>query len=81
MVNLTLERELHQHLESMDTNQQEQVLHFARTLTLARKNNKPLRGVSGKSLLPFAGNIDLVDLNQMQRDVTESYEQVNPDEC
>jgi hypothetical protein len=74
MVNLTLERELHQHLESMDAIQQEQVLHFARTLTLTHKKNNLIRGVSGKSLLPCVGKIDLVDLNQMQQTIAESCE-------
>lgn len=64
MISPTLEKELHQQLEYLPLVQQRQVLDFARALSIARS-----RGVSGKSLLRFAGVIEPDDLESMRQTI------------
>ena len=77
MINPNLEQELHQHLERLPPNQQQEVLDFVRNLQI---KNEPIRGVSGKNFLQFAGQIDLADLDKMKQAIEESCEQVYPNE-
>ena len=72
MVSPVLEQELHRQLEALSPERQRQVLHYARTLS-----GKPLLGVPGSSLLPFAGTIKPSDLKIMSQAVDEDCEQIN----
>jgi hypothetical protein len=74
MTNPTLERELHQHLDRLSEDDQQQVLHLARTLA----GNRPA-GVPGKDLLRFAGLISREDLKEMKQAIDEECSRIDPD--
>jgi hypothetical protein len=71
----TLKSEIHQELEQLPIEQQRQVLEFARSLKATR-----LRGISGQSLLRFAGAIESSELAIMKQAIEEGCEQVNSDD-
>ena len=71
----TLKSEIHRELEQLPIEQQRQVLEFARSLKATQ-----IRGVSGQSLLRFAGAIESSELAIMKQAIEESCEQVNSDE-
>ncbi len=75
MSNPSIEKEIITQLSKLPLEKQQQVLNFARALTL----DKPL-GVPGKDLLRFAGTIEPGDLQAMARIIEEDCEKVNPDE-
>ena len=75
MLNPSIEKEIITQLSNLSLEQQQQVLHFVRALTLA----KPL-GVPGKDLLRFAGTIETSDLQVMAQVIEEDCEQVNLNE-
>ena len=75
MLNPILEQELLEHFSHLAIEQQHKVDDYARKLTLVR-----VQGVSGRSLLPFAGAIDLEDLAFMATVIENNCEQVNADE-
>jgi hypothetical protein len=52
---------------------QHRVLEYAKSLA-------PLKGVPGRSLLRFAGTIDLADLEIMKQAIEEGCEKVDPNE-
>ncbi|MBD1834620.1 hypothetical protein H6F61_18425 [Cyanobacteria bacterium FACHB-472] len=60
------------HLNKLNSQQQQQVLDFARFLAIT----KPV-GVPGKELLRFAGAIPADDLNLMIQAIKEGCEQVS----
>lgn len=61
-------------LDDLALEQQREVLAFARSL-----KSQPT-GVSGSSLVKFAGNIPATDLTQMQAAIEEDCERIDPDE-
>ena len=75
MTNPSLENEIINHLNKLSSQQQQQVLDFARFLVMT----KPI-GVPGKELLRFAGAISADDLNLMAQAVKEGCEQVDLNE-
>lgn len=66
MVSPVLEQQLHEQLEHLSVGQQRQVLDFARALVATRP-----RGVTGCSLLSFAGTISAPDLVAIAKAVKE----------
>lgn len=75
-MNITpLEQTLSQYLKNLGVEEQKQVLEFARALSLSKR-----MGVSGKSLLSFAGSIEKRDLDLMQEAIERDCEKVTPDE-
>ncbi len=64
-------KEIENQLLQMSVEQQKQVLEFVRTLA-----QKKQTGVSGKSLLSFAGKIPLDELELMQQAIEEGCEKV-----
>ncbi len=70
-----IEKELLMHLKQLGTEEQRQVLDFARTLANSRRC-----GTSGESLLRFGGAISATDLEIIAEAIQEGCEQVNPDE-
>ena len=75
MINPTVEKELHQHLDKLPLEQQRQVLNFARALSVAQ-----VHGVPGQSLIRFGGSIQAADLAIMAQAIEDDCEQVNLDE-
>lgn len=74
MISAAIEKELHEQLEHLLTEQQRQVLEFARALAKTRP-----RGVPGKDLLKFAGSIGQDDLKTMSRAIEEGCNKVDTD--
>mgnify|MGYP000947725973 CR=1 FL=1 len=72
MAGPSFEQEISSHLHKLTPEQQMRVLAFVRTLS----EEKP-SGVPGSDLLKFAGAIDLEDLQEMEKAITEGCEQVN----
>ncbi len=68
----SLEQEIIEQIGRLDVERQRQVLKFIRGLT------RP-QGVSGRSLLAFAGRISPDDLRQMEEAIAEC-ETIDPDE-
>ena len=75
MSNPALEREVLEQLQQLPFAQQQQVLDFVRGLAMARPS-----GVPGKSLLAFAGAIELDDLKLMAAAIEAGCEQVDLNE-
>lgn len=75
MASPSFEQEITSHLHKLSPEQQMRVLDFVRTLA----EEKP-SGVPGSELLRFAGAIDLDDLKEMEKAITEGCEQVNLNE-
>jgi hypothetical protein len=75
MANPSVEKEIINQLNKLSSQQQQQVLDFARFLVMT----KPV-GVPGTKLLPFAGTIPAEDLNFMAQAVEEGCEQVDLNE-
>jgi hypothetical protein len=75
MLNTMVERELHQQLETLPLDRQRQVLDFARALAATQA-----QGVSGQSLLSFAGAIDATDLALMIEAIKDDCERISPTE-
>ena len=67
-----LKEEIIHHLEKLPSDQQRQVLNFARALEMTRP-----RGVKGNSLLTFGGKIQADDLQVMARSIEEGCEKVD----
>lgn len=62
-------------IENLPENLQQQVLIFIKSLQI-----KEQKGVAGKQLLGFAGDIPLDDLNLMQKEIEEGCEKVDLNE-
>ena len=77
MVNLSLEKELHQQLKSLPEPKQRQVLEYARSLASAPV--RP-RGVTGKEFLAMTGTIEPDDIELMKQAIEEGCERVDLDE-
>ena len=75
MINPPLKQEILDQLDQLGSEQQRQVLHFARALAMAKPT-----GVPGKDLLIFAGAIEEDDLRIMAQAIEEGCEKVNLDE-
>ena len=75
MLNPSIEREIITQLSKLSPEEQQQVLHFVRTLI----TSKPF-GIPGKDLLRFAGAIESSDLQIMEQAIEEGCEKVNPNE-
>ena len=75
MRNPLIEKQILNRLESLEESQQLQVLNFA-TFLLANSST----GVSGKSLLNFAGSIQSEDLELMSRAIDEECRKIDLDE-
>jgi len=75
MANPSVEKEIINQLNKLSSQQQQQVLDFARFLAMT----KPV-GVPGKELLRFAGAIPADDLNLMAQAIKEGCEQVDLNE-
>jgi hypothetical protein len=75
MINPTLEQSLHEQLEQLPLEQQDQVLEFARHLAVAG-----VRGVPGRTLLSFGGTIEEGDLATMTQAIEEGCEAIYPNE-
>ncbi|MBI3014458.1 MAG: hypothetical protein HYY65_05225 [Candidatus Tectomicrobia bacterium] len=71
-MNPLLKKEILDQLDRLASEQQKQVLDFARSLTTPLPPGKP-----GKELLPFAGAIDADDLRTMMQAIEEGCEKVN----
>ena len=74
MPNLTLEDELHQHLDRLFATDRQRVLELAQRLALGRPH-----GVPGRDLLQFAGLIPREDLEEMERAIEMDCERIDPD--
>ena len=72
MLSPLVEHELHQQLEVLPVHQQRKVLDFARALAATQP-----QGVSGQTLLTFAGTIDVSDLSEMSEAVEDGCEQIH----
>lgn len=70
-----IENELHAAIQRLPLPQQQQVLAYARSLSVPS-----LKGVPGVSLLRFAGAIDADDLELMRQAIEEGCEKVDADE-
>ena len=66
MVSLAIEQELHRQLSDLPGPKQQQVLDFARALSMATP-----RGVEGSSLLAFSGCIPAEDLTELRAAIDE----------
>lgn len=75
MKNTLLEEEIIHHINRLPSDQQRQVLNFARVLERA----KP-RGRKGKSLLMFSGAIQAADLKAIADNIEKGCERVDADE-
>lgn len=75
MNSTSLEQTVVEYLKRLGIEERRQVLEFARALSVA----KPV-GVSGQSLLSFAGSIDKKDLNLMRDAIEQDCEKVIADE-
>lgn len=74
MVSALIEKELHEQLEQLPDAKQREVLAFARSLAEQR-----LQGVSGKSLLRFAGCMNPETARQMMEAVEAGCENIDAD--
>ncbi|MCW3059247.1 MAG: hypothetical protein JWQ02_1068 [Capsulimonas sp.] len=72
MSNTAIQNELNRQMDTLPLEQQQQVLQFARALSIST-----VRGVSGASLLRFGGAIPLDDLKIMEQAIEDGSEQVN----
>jgi hypothetical protein len=72
MINPSLQREILSELDKLGSEQQQQVLDFARTLTKMTS-----KGISGQELLSLAGTIELDDLAVMAKAIEDDCEQVH----
>jgi hypothetical protein len=75
MMSPTLETEIREQLSQLPLEQQRQVLEFARALVTAR-----VRGMSGQTLLRFAGLVEPDDIALMKQAIEEDCEQVQLNE-
>lgn len=75
MRNTSIEKQILDRLQNLEESQQLQVLNFA--IFLATNRNL---GVSGKSLLNFAGSIAEEDLELMTRAIDEECRKIDLDE-
>ncbi len=75
MLDQLIEKEIVAQLGKLPLEKQQQVLHFARALAVAR----PL-GVAGKELLRFGGVIEPDDLRAITQAINEDCEKVNLNE-
>ena len=75
MVDAAIESQLVACLSDLPVAQQRQVLEYARQL-----QGSPLVGVSGASLLQFAGRIDAADLDAMSAAIKAGCERIDADE-
>ncbi len=75
MKNLLLKEEIIHHIDRLPSEQQRQVLNFARILEMARP-----RGRKGKTLLEFSGAIPAADLKEMADNIEAGCEKVDTDE-
>lgn len=75
MTHAAIEQEILTYLHKLAPIQQEQVLNFVQKLAEA-----PPTGVPGAMLLPFAGNIEVAQLEAMTQAIEEGCEQVSPNE-
>ncbi len=75
MIHPALEEELHQHLNKLPREQQQQVLDFARTLSSAR-----VHGVPGESLIRFGGGIQAADLTAIMQAIEDDCEKAALDD-
>ncbi len=73
-MNPTIEKELREQLDRLPSEQQRQVLDFARALA-----TKQIHGVPGHTLRRFGGAIPKEDLALVVRAIEEGREQVTPD--
>jgi hypothetical protein len=73
MADITLEQEILDQVHGLSSEQQRQVLDFARSL------RRP-QGIPGKELLRFVGMISPDDLEMMKQAIEEECEQIDPDE-
>jgi hypothetical protein len=75
MIHAALEQEILAYLHKLAPIQQEQVLTFVQRLAAA-----PPTGVPGSLLLPFAGSIEIAQLEAITQAIEAGCEQVNPNE-
>jgi len=75
MANASIKSEIVEQLDALPHELQQQVLDFARALTLTAP-----KGVPGKQLLRFAGAIQRDDLQAMSQAIEAGCERVNLDE-
>lgn len=75
MKNLLLKEEIIHQIDKLPSEQQRQILNFARVLEMS----KP-RGRTGESLLMFGGAIQVTDLKAMADDIEAGCEKVDADE-
>jgi len=75
MKNVLLKEEIIHQIDKLPSEQQRQILNFARVLEMS----KP-RGKTGESLLTFAGAIQVTDLKAMADDIEAGCEKVDADE-
>lgn len=75
MATVSIKKEIITHVERLPSSLQRQVLEFTRAL-----ERKQLKGMHGRSLLPFAGIIPLADLEAMPQTIEEGCEQVDENE-
>lgn len=75
MISPMLEQELREHLSHLAIEQQRQVVDFARALAITQT-----RGVSGQTLLQFAGTIEADDVAMMSEAIKDGCERVNSDD-
>jgi hypothetical protein len=73
MVSRKINPQLLEELEKLSPALQDRVLAFARALASTRRG-----GVTGESLLRFAGAIDPKDLDLMSRAIEEGCERIDP---
>ncbi len=64
-----------EHLSSMSEDEQRRILEIARSMS-----EKPGDGVSGSSLLRFAGTISADDAHRMSEAIEKGCERIDPDE-
>ena len=75
MKDTSVEKEILLEIHKLGKGQQAEVLEFVRSLTKTE-----VEGVAGKTLLRFAGTIDIKDLDKMAEAVQADCESVNPNE-
>ena len=75
MPTASIKNEIITHVDRLPSSLQRQVLEFTRAL-----ERKQLKGMHGKSLLPFAGTIPLADLEAMTQAIEAGCEQVDENE-
>lgn len=75
MPTASIKNEIITHVDRLPSSLQRQVLEFTRAL-----ERKQLKGMHGKSLLPFAGTIPLEDLEAMTQAIAAGCERVDENE-